>query len=91
MMARCLHRGKRGIVFIDGERFPKVGSEWGNPYKGDDAVSKYEQHLNEMLEDEECRNRFLLLKGKTLGCWCKIPGKEVKCHGDVIVRKLNEM
>jgi len=89
--------GRAGIVFCDGERFPKKASPWCNPYKvgkmytREDALELYEQHLNRMLEDEETRNDFMLLRGKRLGCWCKEPGKDVACHGDVIVRKLQEL
>lgn len=50
-----------------------------------------------MLRDEECKNRFLKLKGKTLGCWCvsspsKLEdGKEIVCHGQIILKKLREL
>lgn len=84
--------GRKGVVFVDGERFPKENSEWANPYRitdnldRDQVILQYETHLDAMLEDEECKKRFLLLRGKTLGCWCKPDA----CHGDVIVKKLNE-
>jgi len=94
--------GRGGIVFINGERFPKRGSEWANPYRvkstdQEDALAKYEKHLDEMLKDESCKSRFLKLKGKTLGCWCvsspsKLEdGEPIICHGQIILKKLREL
>lgn len=31
------------------------------------------------------------LRGKTLVCWCKQPGRDVSCHGDVIRELLGEL
>lgn len=69
-------------------------SKWRNPYtvkacggSAEVAVQKYEQylttqtHLLEMLPE---------LKGKVLGCWCKIMGTE-PCHGDVLARLANQL
>lgn len=79
--------GRGGIVFIDGERFPKKGSIWGNPFKGDGAVEKYEAHIRAKLESGEITKEQLMeLKGKNLGCWCK-PNP---CHADVLVKLVDE-
>lgn len=80
--------GRRGIVFVDGERFPKKDSIWANPYKigkdgtREEVIKKYKKYIKKKLEsDSELLARLSKLKGKTLGCWCK----PEKCHGDVLV------
>lgn len=69
-------------------------SEWGNPFViGKDGtrmevIDKYEKRLRNLLRsDPKLRKRFKLLRGKTLGCWCR----PYKCHGDSIVKILDEM
>ena len=61
-------------------------SKWHNPYTvkeyGENAIVLYEQYLRAsplMNEIEE-------LRGKRLGCWC-VPSP---CHGNVLVKILNE-
>lgn len=87
---------RKGIVFIDGERYPKKDSKWCNPYKvgkdmtREESLKLYRRHLREMLKDEENLQEFLLLKGKKLGCWCKEDDKEIACHGDIILHYLNK-
>jgi len=91
-----IYIARRGIVFVDGERYPKKDSPWCNPYKvgakytREESLELYRKHLEKMLEDEDKLEEFLLLKGKTLGCWCKEPKKEVACHGDVILEFLEK-
>lgn len=88
--------GRGGIVFlpVPGEagvkrRYPEKASKWHNPFTmkkyGNACYAMYEQHLDEMLEDPANLAEFQLLRGKTLGCWCK-PGR---CHGDAIVERLH--
>ena len=85
--------GRAGIVFIDGERFPKQSSEWCNPYKitdelsRDECLDKYAKHLVRKLIDKKAMRKFMLLKGKNLGCWCHPEA----CHGDVIKIFLDEL
>ena len=65
-------------------------TKWGNPFKiGKDGnrkevLQKYYEYLKSntqlMVEVQE-------LKGKVLGCWCKPKA----CHGDMILRILNEL
>ncbi len=72
-------------------------SKWGNPYSHKDgtlakfkcnsreeAVEKYEEHLR---NDEDLMRLIKYLDGKTLGCWCK----PLPCHGDIIIKVLNEL
>lgn len=80
--------GRKGVVFIDGERYPKKDSVWANPYKvsdttsRDEAIEMYRLYIMTRLTLEPLlKEELALLKGKTLGCWCS---KE-PCHGDVLV------
>lgn len=65
-------------------------SKWGNPFKintdGDrlEVIRKYEKYIRnnkKLLEDLQ------ELEGKILGCYCK----PRKCHGDVLVKLIQEM
>lgn len=87
--------GRRGIVFVDGVRFPSKDSIWCNPYKitadrdRNKVIELYTQHLENQLKNPMMVNELLKLKGKTLGCWCKPDG----CHGDILlsyIEKLSE-
>lgn len=86
--------GRAGIVFIDKERFPKKSSTFCNPFKvGKDGtreqvIDKYETHIRKLLKDNlYIRDELIELKGKTLGCWCKPDA----CHGDVLLKIINEI
>lgn len=83
--------GRRGIVFVDGERYPKHDSVWANPYKIDrlntriSVINKYRHYiLNKLDRGEISYDELLELKGKKLGCWCK-DTEYIPCHGDVLV------
>lgn len=49
--------GRGGIVFVDGARFPKMSSEWANPFKigrdGDrrEVIEKYETYIGRGFVD----------------------------------------
>ena len=64
-------------------------SKWANPffvknYEHSHAdLQKYEKHLR---SDSELMSHLGELEGKTLGCWCK----PKSCHGDVLVKLLEE-
>jgi len=79
------------IKTYKGEYIPiHRGTIWGNPYRigvdgtRDEVIDRYEKYL---------RTSLLLLadlpklEGETLGCFCK----PKRCHGDVLVKLLNEM
>ena len=85
--------GRKGIVFINGERFPKKDSLWANPYKinkdstRETVIDRYKKYIIEKLEnDDKLMEELKLLKGKTLGCWCH----PEECHADVLVKLVNE-
>lgn len=68
-------------------------TDLGNPYEigkhgtRDEVIEKYEVWLRKKLRNKTFRAEFLKLKGKRLGCWCR----PLACHGDVIVKLLNEL
>jgi hypothetical protein len=84
--------GRKNIVIIDKRRYPEKDSLFQNPFKVgkdgtlDEVLEKYEGYLKVKLEDEEFREELLKLKGKRLGCWCK----PERCHGDILLKYLNE-
>jgi hypothetical protein len=72
-------------------------SIWANPYKiGDDGdrrdvISLYFIHIKHKILEEPETYRLSDLDGKLLACWCKHPGKDIPCHGDILVRLLREV
>lgn len=85
--------GRAGIVFIDKVRFPKKASDWANPFKvkqdgRENCLKEYEAYLRNKLKQPAMLEKFKELKkpGTVLGCWCKPDA----CHGDVIIRLLEE-
>jgi len=89
-----VHIGRHGRVFVNGEVFAYAASRWCNPYKVgkdgilDEVLIKYEIYLDGLLKSEEPKRELETLRGETLGCWCKYPNKNAKCHGDIILKKL---
>jgi hypothetical protein len=86
--------GRRGIVFIDGKRFPPNDSIWANPFKIDHlttrymAINQYRRYIIKKLDNGDIPYEELLkLKGKKLGCWCKT-NDYIPCHGDVLIELL---
>ncbi len=51
--------GRKGIVFIDGIRFPKKDSLWCNPFKIPKTLSKDKSLLESKISNEEERNKVL--------------------------------
>jgi hypothetical protein len=85
--------GRKGIVFINNERFPKQDSLWANPFKvkedtREQSLARYREYIKGKLHTGEISTKQLLaLKGKTLGCWCS----PMSCHGDVLLELLDQM
>lgn len=85
--------GRKGIVFINSERYPKQDSVWANPFKvnsnttREDVIHKYKLYIiNRLNNDKNLRDQLLLLKGKNLGCWC-YPDM---CHGQVLLKLIEQ-
>lgn len=72
-------------------------SKWGNPFSHkDDTLAEFKVNSREEAISEyskwiqkqpELLNSLHELKDKTLGCFCK----PSKCHGDVLVKLVNEL
>jgi hypothetical protein len=98
----CLQR-KNGKIVQDcdvyiGRRWIMGGwdlpqSKWANPYtirqvgSAEKAVRLYDEYVR---ESPHLMASLSELEGKRLGCWCKKKPTDV-CHGDVLVRLVNEM
>eukprot|EP00475_Leptophrys_vorax_P009552 TRINITY_DN16322_c0_g1_i1.p1 TRINITY_DN16322_c0_g1~~TRINITY_DN16322_c0_g1_i1.p1 ORF type:complete len:137 (-),score=26.31 TRINITY_DN16322_c0_g1_i1:97-459(-) len=85
--------GRGGVVFVNGERFPKRASIWANPFKisstnsREQVVRDYEAYIRQKLTLGEIPLEELLkLNGKNLGCWCH----PEQCHGDILVKLVKE-
>ena len=92
-----LYIGRRGIVFVDGERFPKKDSLFANPFRvgktcsREESLEKYRTYLISKIENGDITIEDLQnLQGKNLGCWCVLPPTDdtkevVACHGHVLI------
>jgi hypothetical protein len=85
--------GRKGVIFINGVRFPLYDSLWANPYKITEEQSReqvlklYSEYIEKKLEsDNNLVEELLKLKGKKLGCWCK----PECCHGDILVKLIDK-
>ena len=87
-----IYIGRRGVVFIDNERFPKENSIWHNPFREtkeqnrEFIVNEYRKYITKKIHDEDLIEELLKLKNKNLGCWCH----PKKCHGDVLIELINQ-
>lgn len=85
--------GRRGVLIIEGRRFPEHDAPLANPYKVprdgnlSEILEKYRILLRKQINNGVITKEYLCsLSGKNLGCWCK--GKNTldkECHGDVVV------
>lgn len=70
-----------------------LASPWANPYRltpGTDRETVLRQYRRYLADRPHLVMATKELRGKRLACWCKEPGREVPCHGDVLV-ELAEM
>lgn len=89
-----VRKTKAPFVYI-GRSFAEFGETiWHNPFKielgcGRKCVlEKYEAYVRSR---PHLMAQLHTLKGKTLGCWCKDKdGKGKACHGDVLVKLIEE-
>ena len=84
--------GRAGIVFIDGERYPKKSSSFHNPFKigkdgdRDEVIDKYRSYIIDNIgKNESLMKQLISMKGKRLGCWCYPDA----CHGDVLLELID--
>lgn len=85
--------GRSGVVFIDNERFPKVSSNFANPFKigkdgtRDEVIEKYKKYIdNRLKNDAKLQQELIGMKNKNLGCWCS----PESCHGNVLLQLMEE-
>ena len=85
--------GRKGIVFINGERYPPQNSIFANPFKGENAIELYRDYIvdkinsNEIIAGKTYEQHLLELDGKILGCWCK----PKPCHSDILIEILEDI
>lgn len=69
----------------------------GNPFEiprdglRDDVCNKFDKWFNFCLRDPRFKREVLKMKGQKLGCFCKEPDREVRCHCDTIANYLNSL
>lgn len=84
------------IKFDEYDVLIQRGTIWGNPYRigvdgtRNEVLKKYEMLLlNKIRSGIITLDELRSLSGKRLGCSCKINGKNIKCHGDIIAKYVN--
>lgn len=82
--------GRRGIVFIEGQRFPKEDSFFANPYKvgkDGDLEQVLKKYYDYITNKPEVVTKLREIKGKNLGCWCVETNQmyHITCHGQVLL------
>lgn len=98
MVATVVHVNDPGgfDVYI-GRAVPRKGlrrSIWHNPFvvgkdgTREEVIAKFEAYLRSR---PDLLTRLPELRGKRLGCWCKAHDREVPCHGDVLVKLVEEL
>lgn len=81
--------GRKGVVFINGRRYPQRDSPWANPYKVDThgsrniVLRRYKTYILRRLALGELNIEDL--RGKNLGCWCS----PEPCHADLLLELAN--
>jgi len=66
-------------------------SKFGNPFRVEEhgreqAIAMYEEWLQRAENEPLLRKAREVLKGKNLGCWCRL---DDPCHADVLLRLVN--
>jgi len=80
---------RRGVVFVNGVRYPPQDSKWANPFPvkkhgRDKAIELYKEYIVQKLNGEWGWDALEELRGRRLGCWCC----PEPCHGDFLVELL---
>lgn len=96
-----IYIGRKGILIINSERFPKNDSLWANPYKigrdgnREEVLNKYYEYITRKIVNENLFDELKKLKGKCLGCWC-VGNMTVTnqpppwiCHGQILMYLVN--
>ena len=88
--------GRKGVVCIDGKRFPEHDSPFANPFKikdttegmseeeaKEDVIERYRTYIKDKIDSKEVD--LEQLRGKNCGCWCR----PLRCHGEVLLELLH--
>lgn len=74
------------------------GTIYGNYYligrdgTRDEVCDKYHKEFHYRIKkDSKFKAAILRLKDKTIGCFCKEPDKEIRCHLDTIKEYLDNL
>lgn len=83
-----IYIGRRGVVFINKNRFPEKSSNFANPYKigkdgtREEVLEKYKKYIIDKINNNpELMRELNSMKGKKLGCWC-FPER---CRGNILL------
>ena len=79
-IGRRVKRGGWDLPYSDWAN-PFTVWDWGSPVE---AQKRFEHYIR--FERSDLLERLPELRGKRLGCWCK----PYPCHGDILVKLLNE-
>ena len=84
MKTRVVHcKKERYDVYIGRPGFWRNKYEIGKDGTREEVLEKYEIHAR---TDPEIQEHLMELDGQVLGCWCK----PKKCHGDILVKLIEE-
>jgi len=95
-----IYIGRRGIVFVDKQRYPETNSVWHNPYKvGKDGdlqkvLEMYVSYIKNKINKKEVNIAELI--GKNMYCWCVEKDTyynkddKIMCHGQILQQLLSE-
>ena len=96
-----IYIARKGVVFVENDdgkkcRYPPQDSIWANPFKVKDekdrkqVIDKYRNYIKDkIVKGVIPESEIEKLRGKNLGCWCKVGGENIPCHGDVLLELLN--
>lgn len=98
--------GRRGIIILDGKRYPENSSIFCNPFKVDkdgnleEVLNKYE-NIVKKINDENLWCELDKIKDKNLYCWCienhngtneyYEDNKYNICHGQILLKIIGKM
>jgi len=71
---------------IADETVPGFGKPWECLRDPRGWATAYREYLwNRLQTDPAFREAVKALQGKTLLCWCKAKGADVRCHGEILI------
>jgi hypothetical protein len=87
-----IYVGRNGRIFINKEPFCYPSSIWHNPYKLkdhslDESLKMYREYITEKIQKSPNMYDLNKLKGKNLGCFCKIGNN---CHVDILIELIEQ-